>query len=317
MAMDLTAIIVNFNTEGLLRNAIGRLQAAAARMSLKIAIIDNASRDNSVALIKNEFPDCHLIANPTNVGFARANNQALDLVEGRYVLLLNTDAFVSADTLYKTIAYMDSHPRCGILGVRLIGRDGALQPSARYFPTPWNLFLARTGLHRLFNGVRMVDDMAWDHASVRQCDWVPGCYFLVRKAVIDQIGLFDPRYFLYYEEIDHCLAARKAGWEVIFFADTTVVHVGGESAKTTGKITAGGRQIEAMQIESELLYFRKNHGLSGVWAHVLLTFAADGIVLLKHLLRRKSSANPRPTTAHIALVWSLFRRTAWATRPTR
>lgn len=315
--MDLTAIIVNFNTEGLLRNAIGRLKAAAARMSLKIAIIDNASRDNSVALIKNEFPDCHLIANPTNVGFARANNQALDLVEGRYVLLLNTDAFVSADTLYKTIAYMDSHPRCGILGVRLIGRDGALQPSARYFPTPWNLFLARTGLHRLFNGVRMVDDMAWDHASVRQCDWVPGCYFLVRKAVIDQIGLFDPRYFLYYEEIDHCLAARKAGWEVIFFADTTVVHVGGESAKTTGKITAGGRQIEAMQIESELLYFRKNHGLSGVWAHVLLTFAADGIVLLKHLLRRKSSANPRPTTAHIALVWSLFRRTAWATRPTR
>ena len=315
--MDLTVIIVNFNTEGLLRNAIGRLKAAAARMSLKIAIIDNASRDNSVALIKNEFPDCHLIANPTNVGFARANNQALDLVEGRYVLLLNTDAFVSADTLYKTIAYMDSHPRCGILGVRLIGRDGALQPSARYFPTPWNLFLARTGLHRLFNGVRMVDDMAWDHASVRQCDWVPGCYFLVRKAVIDQIGLFDPRYFLYYEEIDHCLAARKAGWEVIFFADTTVVHVGGESAKTTGTITAGGRQIEAMQIESELLYFRKNHGLSGVWAHVLLTFAADGIVLLKHLLRRKSSANPRPTTAHIALVWSLFRRTAWATRPTR
>ncbi len=315
--MDLTAIIVNFNTEGLLRNAIGRLQAAAARLSLKIAIIDNASRDNSVALIKNEFPDCHLIANPTNVGFARANNQALNLVEGRYVLLLNTDAFVSADTIYKTIAYMDSHPRCGILGVRLVGRDGALQPSARYFPTPWNLFLARTGLHRLFSGVRMVDDMAWDHASVRQCDWVPGCYFLVRKAVIDQIGLFDPRYFLYYEEIDHCLAARKAGWEVTFFADTTVVHVGGESAKTTGKITAGGRQIEAMQIESELLYFRKNHGIGGVWANVLLTVAADGIVLLKHLLRRKSTTDAAACTTHIALVWSLFRRTAWATRPTR
>ena len=315
--MDFTAIIVNFNTEGLLRNAIGRLQAAAARMSLKIAIIDNASRDNSIALIKNEFPDCHLIANPTNVGFGRANNQALDLVEGRYVLLLNTDASVSADTIYKTIAYMDSHPRCGILGVRLVGRDGALQPSARYFPTPWNLFLARTGLNRLFTGVRMVDDMAWDHASVRECDWVPGCYFLVRKTVIDQIGLFDPRYFLYYEEIDHCLAARKAGWEVIFFADTTVVHIGGESAKTTGAITAGGRQIEAMQIESELLYFRKNHGIAGVWVNVLLTVAADGIVLLKHLLRRKSPVDPRAYAKHIALVWSLFRRTAWATRPTR
>ena len=315
--MDITAIIVNFNTEGLLRNAIGRLQAAAARLSLKIAIIDNASRDNSVALIRNEFPECHLIANLTNVGFGRANNQALALVEGRYVLLLNTDAFVSPDTLDKTVTYMDSHPRCGILGVRLVGRDGTLQPSARYFPTPWNLFLARTGLHCLFSGVRMVDDMAWNHASVRQCDWVPGCYFLVRKAVIDQIGLFDPRYFLYYEEIDHCLAARKAGWEVTFFADTSVVHLGGESAKTTSEITAGGRQIEAMQIESELLYFRKNHGLSGAWANVMLTFAADAIVLLKCLLRRESPAALRAYTAHIALVWSLFRRTAWATRPTR
>lgn len=317
MAMDLTAIIVNFNTEGLLRNAIGRLQAAAARMSLKIAIIDNASQDNSVALIKDEFPDCHLIANQTNVGFGRANNQALDLVEGRYVLLLNTDAFVSADTLYKTITYMDSHPHCGILGVRLIGRDGALQPSARYFPTPWNLFLARTGLNRLFTGVRLVDDMAWDHASVRQCDWVPGCYFLVRKTVIDQIGLFDPRYFLYYEEIDHCLAARKAGWEVTFFADTTVVHIGGESAKTTGAITAGSRQIEAMQIESELLYFRKNHGIAGVWAQVLLSAAADVIIVLKRLLQRKSPAELGVHKKHAALVWSLFRRTAWATRPTR
>lgn len=317
MAMDLTAIIVNFNTEGLLRKAIGRLQAAAARMSLKIAIIDNASKDNSVALIKNEFPDCHLIANRTNVGFGRANNQALDLVEGRYVLLLNTDAFVSPDTIYKTMAYMDSHPRCGILGVRLVGRDGALQPSARYFPTPWNLFLARTGLHRLFSGARLVDDMDWDHASVRQCDWVPGCYFLVRKSVIDQIGLFDPRYFLYYEEIDHCLAARKAGWEVIFFADTTVVHIGGESAKTTGEITAGGRQIEAMQIESELLYFRKNHGVAGVWAQVLLSAAADAIIVLKRLLQRKSPAGFAAHARHAALVWSLFRRTAWATRPTR
>lgn len=312
-----TAIIVNYNTERLLLDSIGRLQNAATQLSMKIVIVDNASQDNSVALIRKHFSECALIVNEKNVGFGRANNQSLALVEGRYVLLLNTDAFVSPDTLDKTVAYMDSHPRCGILGVRLIGRDGALQPSARYFPTPWNLFLASTGLNRLFTNVRMVDDMAWDHASVRQCDWVPGCYFLVRRQVIDQIGLFDPRYFLYYEEIDHCLAARKAGWEVTFFADTTVVHIGGESAKTTGDITADGHQIEAMQIESELLYFRKNHGIAGVWANVLLTVAADAVVLLKRLLRRKSPADPGAYARHIALVWSLFRRTSWATRPTR
>lgn len=315
--MDVTAIIVNFNTEGLLRDAIGKLQIAAARMSLKIAIIDNASQDNSVTLIRSEFPACNLIVNKTNVGFGRGNNQALGLVEGRYVLLLNTDAFVSQDTLDKTVAYMDAHPRCGILGVKLVSRDGTLQPCARYFPTPWNLFLARTGLNRIFPSVQMVDDTIWDDASVRQCDWVPGCYFLVRRQVIDQIGLFDPRYFLYYEEVDHCFAAKRAGWEVIFFADTTVIHIGGESAKTTGKITTGGRQIEAMQIESELLYFRKNHGIAGVWANVLLTVAADVVILLKRLLRRNSPADPGAYARHIALVWSLFRRTSWGTRPTR
>lgn len=286
--MDLTAIIVNFNTEGLLQDAIGRLQTAAARMSLKIAIVDNASKDNSVALITREFPTCHLIVNDMNVGFGRANNQALNLVEGRYVLLLNTDAFVAQDALDKTIAYMDTHPRCGILGVRLVGRDGVLQPSARYFPTPWNLFLGRTGLNRIFTRVRMVDDMAWDHASVRQCDWVPGCYYLVRREVINQIGLFDPRYFLYYEEVDHCLAAKQAGWEVVFYPDTTVIHIGGESAKTESTVTTSGRQIETIQIESELLYFRKNHGIAGVWSHVLLTFCADALILLKRLLLCRS-----------------------------
>jgi N-acetylglucosaminyl-diphospho-decaprenol L-rhamnosyltransferase len=182
------------------------------------------------------------------------------------------------DSLTKTVAYMDAHPRCGILGAKLVVRDGALQPSARYFPTPLNIFLNRTGLSRIFRNVRMVDDMAWDHMAVRQCDWVPGCNYLVRKEVIDQAGLFDPRYFLYYEEIDHCFAAKKAGWEIVYFLRTTVVHIGGESAKSEGEITQSGHQIEALQIESELLYFRKNHGVAGVRMNVLLRRLGDAII---------------------------------------
>jgi N-acetylglucosaminyl-diphospho-decaprenol L-rhamnosyltransferase len=315
--VDLTAIIVNFNTETLLQDSIGRLLAASTHISIKIVIVDNASKDNSVALIRNTFPGCVLIANKMNVGFGRANNQALALAEGRYVLLLNTDAFVSPDTLEKTVAYMDVHPKCGILGVKLVGGNGALQPSCRFFPTPWNLFLLRTGLRFLFPRVRMVDDMAWDHASVRYCDWVPGCYYLVRKELIDQIGLFDPRYFLYYEEIDHCFAAKKNGWDVVFYPDSTVVHIGGESAKSEGEITQSGRQIEAMQIESELLYFRKNHGAVGVWLNVLLTTLGDVVIVLKRLLRRKSPVGFSTYAKHTTLVWSLFRCTRWGTRPTR
>ena len=314
---DLTIILVNYKTPHLLGEVIGRVQKASTALSVQTILVDNASNDGSVELIRHGFANCQLIVNHTNLGFGRANNRVLGHARGRYVLLLNSDAFVSPDTLEKTVAYMDAHPRCGILGVKLVGRDGSLQPSARYFPTPWNLFLARTGLSRIFRHVRMVDDMAWDHASVRQCDWVPGCYYLVRRQVIDHVGLFDPRYFLYYEEIDHCLAAKRAGWEVVFYPETKVIHIGGESAKSEGEITDSGRQLEALQIESELLYFRKNHGVAGVSMNVLLTTLADVIIVLKRLLKRQSPLNFGVYARHSALVWSLFTRTHWGMRPTR
>ena len=210
--------------------------------------------------------------NSKNVGFGRANNQLLPQIAAKYVLLLNTDAFVSPDTLTKTVAYLDEHPDCGVLGVRLVGRDGTLQPSCRYFPTPFNLFLTKTGLAQLFPAVGLVDDMAWDHATVRECDWVPGCYYLIRREVIDQVGLFDPRFFLYYEEVDHCRRVKAAGWQVVYFPDTEVVHIGGESAKSAGSLTESGRQLSALQVESELLYFRKHYGLLGYCT----AFAAGG-----------------------------------------
>jgi GT2 family glycosyltransferase len=315
--MDLSVIIVNYNTEGLLRECIGRLRDACQGLAVNIVIVDNASRDNSVALIRSEFADCELIVNSANVGFGRANNQGLPLVRGRHVLLINTDAFVAPDSIRKTMAYMDEHPRCGILGVKLVGRDGTLQPSARYFPTPWNQFLVRTGLGGVFTGTRLVDDMDWGHDAVRDCDWVPGCYYLVRREVIDKVGLFDPRFFLYYEEVDHCFAAKKAGWEVTFYPFTTVVHIGGESAKSEGEITQSGRQLEALQMESALLYFRKNHAPGGAWLHLLLTTLADSILVAKRLLAVRRPFGLALRWRHAALMWSLFARTGHGTRPTR
>jgi N-acetylglucosaminyl-diphospho-decaprenol L-rhamnosyltransferase len=315
--IDVSVILVNYNTANLLPRAIGALSDASRNLRVQTIIVDNASRDGSVALIRSQFPECSLIANKNNVGFGRANNQALPLVKGRYVLLLNTDAFVGADSLEKTIAYMDGHPKCGILGVRLTGEDGTVQPSARYFPTPWSRFVARAGLDKLYKHGRIADKLDFDPKSVQNCDWVTGCYFLVRKTVIDQVGLFDPRYFLYYEEVDHCLAAKKAGWEVVCFLGTTVIHIGGESAKSDSEITSSGRQIEAHQIESELLYFRKNNGISGVWLNVVLTALADAIIMAKQILKLRSPLEFSLYFRHIVLVWSLFRRTRFGTQPTR
>jgi len=315
--IDLSIILVNYNTEHLLHDVIKKTRLALSQIAAEIIIVDNASKDSSVEVILRDYPECHLISNQTNIGFGRANNLALDHIQGRYVLLLNTDAFVSQDSLYKTIQYMADHPEAGILGVKLVGRDGILQPSCRYFPRPWNLFLQRSGLTRFFPKTQMIDDMDWDHAMEKDCDWVPGCFYLVRREVIDEVGLFDPRYFLYYEEVDHCLAAKNAGWEVHYFPDTSVIHLGGESAKSEGALTNSGSQLEVLQIESELLYFRKNYDLYGLGIHVLLCTLSDCINLLKGILKRKPINQWSQNIQHSVLVWKLFIRTRAGLYPTR
>ena len=294
------------------------LLAAATDLSrIEIIVVDNASRDDSLLEIGSFGEKVYVIENSENVGFGRANNQCLDLAHGRYVLLLNTDAFVSPDTLTKTLAYMDLHPQCGVLGVRLVGRDGVLQPSCRYFPTVFNTFTCATGLNRWFPWIRSVDEMTWDHASVRECDWVPGCYYMVRREVIDQVGLFDPRFFLYYEEVDHCRAVKAAGWSVTYFPDTTVIHIGGESAKSDSDFATGSRQISVLQIESELLYFRKHAGLGGLLAHLMLTMATALILTAKALIKPRNSGHIPSLWHHVRQVFSLAQRTGFGSRATR
>jgi GT2 family glycosyltransferase len=229
---------------------------------------------------------------------------------------LNTDAFVDKTVIAQTLAYMDMNPKCGILGVKLIGEHGDLQPSCRYFPTPWNIFLDSTGLKGYFKNVQMVDDMDWDHNSVRSCDWVPGCYYLVRREVIDQVGLFDPLYFMYCEEVDHCFSTKKAGWDVAYYP-IPVVHLGGESAKSDSEISKQGRQIKALQIESELLYFRKNFGLIGVVSHLLLTVFVNVLQVLKNILKFAPLSKTMTYIKHSWFMWKTFFNTNMGTKGTR
>jgi N-acetylglucosaminyl-diphospho-decaprenol L-rhamnosyltransferase len=314
---DVTVIVVNYNTAHLFDRMFAALESGRGSLRLQVIVIDNASRDGSVAILRAGYPTTELVQNATNVGFARANNQALKLIRGRYVLLLNTDAFVSSDTLPKTVAFMDAHPKCGVLGVKLVGQDGSLQPSCRYFPTPWNVFLVSTDLKHLFPGTRLVDDMSWDHASVRACDWVPGCYYLVRREVIERVGLFDPRYFLYYEEVDHCRAVRDDGWVVMYYPFTQVMHIGGESAASEAALTKDGRQISTLQIESELLYFRKHHGVTGLWAAVILAMLGDVIIACKGLVRRLDVRRAVAAMRHSWAVLKVLIATRLGARATR
>lgn len=311
---DVTVVVVNYNTGHLLERFFAALDAARGELNLQVIVVDNASRDNSVDILRLQYPPTELVVNAINVGFGRANNQAIPKVRGRYLLLLNTDAFMSPDTLQKTVHFMDANTCCGVLGVKLVGQDGSLQPSCRYFPTPWNVFLASTGLSRLFPHTRLVDDMSWDHASVRECDWVPGCYYLVRREVIERVGLFDSRYFLYYEEVDHCRAVRRAGWSVIYYPFTRVLHIGGESAESEGPLTNAGRQISTFQIESELLYFRKQYGLTGVLAATVLQILGDAISASKGLVQRLDTTRAATAARHAWTVVRLLIDTGLASR---
>jgi GT2 family glycosyltransferase len=315
--IDLSIVVVNYNTCHLLDELFASIARATQGLSLQLIMVDNASTDKSVEYLERTAYPIELVLNQKNVGFGRANNQALPFVRGRHVLLLNTDAFVSEDTFTKTVAWMNEHPECGVLGVRLVGRDGALQPSCRYRPTIANIFLHKTGLFRWFPSVRAVDDMAWPHDAVRECDWVPGCYYLIRREVLRTVGLFDPRFFMYYEEVDHCIRVQQAGWKVFFYPFTQVVHIGGESAKSVAEISKTGRQISALQMESEWLFVRKHHGLWGLWAHLALLVLADLIQLAKDLIKRRCGAVALQNLARMRAAWTILNKTRWGMVPTR
>lgn len=316
-AVDLSVIVVSFNTRHLLDEMMSSLHSAAEGCSMQVLVVDNASTDGSPAYILERFPEVELIVNDVNVGFGRANNQAVPRVNGRFVLLLNTDAFAAPGSVAVMLRQMRDNPHCGVMGLRAVGRDGAPQPSCRYFPTPLNTFLWRTGLYRWAPWVRLVDDMAWDHQTLRACDWVTGCLYLVRREVIDQVGLFDPRFFLYFEEVDHCRRVKAAGWQVLYCPGPSVVHLGGESAKTVSQLTSTGRQISAVQIESELLYFRKHYGVVGVASALMLSLACDAILAAKSVLKLRPLSNVRSLWRHSLAVASSAWHTRWGTQPTR
>jgi N-acetylglucosaminyl-diphospho-decaprenol L-rhamnosyltransferase len=309
---DVSVIIVSYNSEHLLPRTLAALQAGCGQLLVQVIVIDNASRDRSVELLKRDFPNVELIENEINLGFGRANNQALSLARGRYILLLNPDAFVSADTLSKTVGFMDDHPRSGVLGVKLVDESGHVQPSVFRFPTPWNVFVMMSRLDRLVGLSSFVEQ---DSTSLRACDWVQGCFYLIRNEVIKTVGLFDPRYFLFFEEIDHCRCLKSAGWNVIYYPYAPVTHLGGESTKLVKMDLGDNRRVPALLAESEFLYYRKHHGIFVVFASLFFTILTDSGRALKRLIVAHSSDQELAPMSHLWMVLQVFVRTRMGLRP--
>lgn len=314
---DVDVLIVNYKTAGLVPKALAALQSGAGTLRYRVLLVDNSPPDGS----QQELRECRdldvAIFNERNVGFGRANNQLLPHLQAPFVLLLNTDAFMEPHALEIAVEHLRLNPQCGIVGARLEGTDGVLQPSCRYFPSSWGAFVHRMGWQSWFSSARFVDDFSWAHDAVRACDWVPGCFYLVRRSLIKQVGLFDERYFLYYEEVDHCRRSKEAGWEVHFVPDARVVHIGGASAQAADTFSERSRQVSELQVESELLYFRKHHGWVGVAKHMALLWLGAALQAAKDISRRRPRAILRQNLEEAALTTRLFLATRMGSAPTR
>ncbi len=232
--MELSIIIVNWNTRQLLaaclRSIYATQYAIQHDLSCEIFVVDNASADGSVDMVALQFPQVKLIENRENVGFARANNQALRLSQGRYILLLNSDTIVQPAALATLVDFMGQHPSAGALGPRLLNADGTLQPSCYPLLTPgrefWRLLFLEPLVHRATYNMAQ-----WNKDTPRQVEVIKGACLLLRRTALEQVGMLDERYFMYSEELDLCYRLLAAGWRLYWIPQAQVVHFGEASSK--------------------------------------------------------------------------------------
>jgi GT2 family glycosyltransferase len=234
---QLSIIIVNYNVCHFLEQALISVSKASTNLDVEVFVVDNNSADGSVEMVKTKFPQVILIENTVNVGFSKANNQAIERAIGEYVLLLNPDTVIEVDTLDKCINFMDAHPTGGGLGVKMIdGKGDFLAESKRGFPTPWVAFYKIFGLAKLFPKSKRFGRYHLgylDKNKTHEVEVLSGAFMLLRKSVIDITGSLDEDYFMYGEDIDLSYRIIKQGYKNYYFADTRIIHYKGESTKKT------------------------------------------------------------------------------------
>lgn len=231
--VDLSIIIVSWNTKEVLRTCLQSVGVGLRALRAEVFVVDNASSDGSADMVADEFPQFHLIRNTENVGFAAANNQAIQHATGKYVLLLNPDTVVSKTVLQRSYEYMEQAPKVGILGCRVLNGDGSVQLTCGQYPSLVNLALLSSGLfryeHPKFLGrYQMLD---WKRDSERDVETVTGCYMFCRAEAIQQVGMLDESFFCYGEETDWCKRFTDAGWILRFAPIGEIIHYGSLSSR--------------------------------------------------------------------------------------
>ncbi|MFH1937874.1 MAG: glycosyltransferase family 2 protein, partial [Bacteroidota bacterium] len=233
--MQLSIIIVNYNVKYFVEQCIHSIQNAVNGLTAEIFVVDNNSVDGSVRMIREKFPEVHLIENKDNKGFSKANNQAIRKAKGEYILLLNPDTILEDDTLTKCVSFMEGHPDAGGLGVKMIDGKGKFLPeSKRGLPSPSVAFFKMFGFSSLFPKSKLFNKYHLgylDKDKTHEVDILAGAFMMLRKKVLDEIGLLDEEFFMYGEDIDLSYRITKAGYKNYYFPSTRIIHYKGESTK--------------------------------------------------------------------------------------
>lgn len=224
---DISIIVVNYNTRDLLKECLTALFSNAPACGFEVFVVDNSSRDGSRALLARHFPQCTVIGNRRNLGFARAANQAYRMSRGEYCLVMNPDLRVLPGSVQTLWEFMESHLDVGIVFPKLYNPDGSLQYSCRTFHTIGTILLRRTPLGKLLPNSRILKDHLmtdWDHNTMREVDWALGGCMMARREAVPDSQLFDERFFLYFEEVDLCYRMKKTPWKVVYNPEGAMVH---------------------------------------------------------------------------------------------
>jgi len=246
--MKLSIVIVSYNVRTYLEQCLQSVQKALEGIEGEVFVVDNHSEDDSVAVVRSDYPWVRLIESPENVGFARANNIAIRQSEAEYVLLLNPDTVVEEDTLRQSLAFMDSHPEAGGAGVMMHNADGTLAPeSRRAIPTPWVSCLKMLGFTKRY----YMSHLPWDQPS--QIEVISGAFCLLRKKALDEIGLLDETFFMYGEDIDLSYRLLKGGWQN-WYLPYSIIHFKGKSTQKSDY-----RYVHIFY-QAMLIFFRKHYG---------------------------------------------------------
>ncbi len=263
--MDLSIIVVNWNTRDLLKNCVDSIFNTIQGITCEVIVVDNGSTDGSVEMLHLSFPRVHLIANTENRGFGVANNQALRIMKGRYALLLNSDTVLTAKAVQELFLFMETHPEAAMACGQLLNEDGSKQHSFANFPNLLTLMTNTPLLEYLFP--HRYPSKRYDYHEPIEVDSGIGACLMVRKAAMDDVGLFDERYFFFFEETDWAYAMRQTGWKIYYIPSAHIYHLQGKS------IGANYR--------SRIEFYRSRYQYFKKWYHCPYYLTVSGAIFIR------------------------------------